>query len=100
MAQKTSVLTLRLSSRDARRISSVQELSEVDRATLLREFIEDGLRKRVVVAYTEGEITAQRAAEILDIPLREFLNILEKQGLEINWDRLVLSDYVRKRSSR
>ncbi len=100
MAQKTSVLTLRLSSRDARRISNVQELSEVDRATLLREFIEDGLRKRLLSAYREGKITAQRAAEILDIPLREFLNILEEQGLEINWDRLVLSSYMRKHLGR
>ncbi len=100
MAQKTSILTLRLSSRDARRISSVQDLSEVDRATLLREFIEDGLRKRVLAAYEDGKITAEKAAEILDIPLREFLTILEKQGLEINWDKLVLTGYMSKRVSR
>jgi predicted HTH domain antitoxin len=100
LAQKTSILTLRLSTRDAKRISSVQELSEVDRATLLREFIEDGLRKRVLAAYEDGRITAEKAAEILDIPLREFLTILEKQGLEINWDKLVLTGYMSKRVSR
>ena len=96
MAQKTSILTLRLSKRDARRISAVQELSEVDKATLLREFIEDGLRKRVLKMYVEGKLTAQRAAEILDIPLREFFGLLEKNGIEVIWDADIIRDYMKK----
>ena len=98
MAQKTSVLTLQLSSRDAKRIRSVQEISEVDKATLLREFIEDGLRNRVLKTYTEGKLTAQKAAEVLDMPLREFLDLLEKNDIEINWDSGVIRDYVKKHS--
>jgi predicted HTH domain antitoxin len=96
MAQKTSILTLRLSARDARRISTVQELSEVDKATLLREFIEDGLRRRVLEMYGEGKLTAQGAAEILEIPLREFLDLLEKNGIEVNWDADAICNYMKK----
>ena len=97
MAQKTAVVTLRLSAKDARRINSVQALTKADKATLLREFIEDGLRKRVLESYRDAKITSQRAAEILEIPLREFLDLLEKSGLEINWDAGVVRDYMKKR---
>jgi len=97
MAQKTAVVTLRLSPKDARRINCVQALTGADKATLLREFIEDGLKKRVLKSYQGGEITSQRAAEILEIPLRQFLDLLEKNGVEINWDANVLRDYMKKR---
>lgn len=97
MSQKTTILTVRLSTKDAERISAVQALTEADKATLLREFIEDGLRKRVLEAYRDGRVTSQRAAEILGIPLRQFLDLLEKNGLEINWDSRVIRDYMRKR---
>lgn len=97
MSQKTTIVTVRLSTKDAERISAVQALTEADKATLLREFIEDGLRKRVLEAYRDGRVTSQRAAEILGIPLRQFLDLLEKNGLEINWDSRVIRDYMRKR---
>lgn len=96
MAQKTAVVTLRLSAKDARRIRTVQSLTDLDRASLLREFIEDGLRERVIQAYRNGKITSQRAAEILDIPLRTFLSLLEERGVEINWDNTQLRSYMRK----
>jgi hypothetical protein len=97
MAQKTEVVTLRLSSREARRVSAVQALTHLDKATLLRDFIEDGMRRRVLEFYGEGEITAQRAADVLDISLREFMSLLEKNGLAVNWDSDLLRDYMTKR---
>ena len=96
MAQKTTIVTLRLSPREARRVSAVQELTRLDKTTLLRDFIEDGLRRRVLGSYREGQITVQRAADILDISLREFLSLLEKNRLVINWDSAVIRDYMTK----
>ncbi len=96
MAQKTAIVTLRLSSKDARRISTVQSLTDLDRASLLREFIEDGLRERVIQAFHKGKITSQRASEILEIPLRTFLSLLEERGVEINWDNAEVRSYMRK----
>lgn len=78
-------------------MSAVQALTDLDKATLLRDFIEDGLRRRVLDSYREGKITAQSAADILDISLREFLSFLEKNGLAINWDSDTIRDYMRKR---
>jgi hypothetical protein len=97
MAQKTEVVTLRLSPSEARRVSAVQALTHLDRATLLRDWIEDGMRRRVLESYREGEVTAQRAADVLDISLREFLSLLEKNGLAVDWDSGLLRDYMRKR---
>jgi predicted HTH domain antitoxin len=68
----------------------------LDKATLLRDFIEDGLRKRVLASYREGSITAQVAAEILDMPLREFLNLLEKDEIPVNWDGDQIQEYMTK----
>ena len=96
MAQKTTIVTLRLSPREARRVSAVQTLTDLDRTTLLRDFIDDGLRKRVLESYREGKITIQRAADILGISLREFLGLLEKNGLPINWDSDSIHDYMTK----
>jgi hypothetical protein len=97
MAQKTTIITLRLSPRDARRVSAVQALTDLDRTTLLRDFIDDGLRKRVLEFYREGKISMQRAADILDISLREFLGLLEKNGFPINWDSDSVHDYMTSR---
>jgi hypothetical protein len=97
MAQKTAIVTLRLSPREARRVSAVQALTHLDKATLLRDFIEDGMRRRVLESYREGQITAQRAADVLDISLREFLSFLEKNGLAVNWDSDLIRDYMTKR---
>ena len=96
MAQKTEIVTLRLSPREAKRVSAVQALTHLDKATLLRDFIEDGMRRRVLESYGEGQITAQRAADVLDISLREFLSLLEKNGLPVNWDSDLIRDYMTK----
>ena len=97
MAQKTTIVTLRLSLMEARRVNAVQALMDLNKATLLREFIEDGLRTRILEAYKEGKITAQRAADVLGISLSEFFSLLEQNGLEINWDDSMIREYMTKR---
>ena len=63
---------------------------------MLRDFIEDGLRKRVLELYREGSITAQRGAESLGVPLREFLGLLEKNGIAVNFDKNLVREYMAK----
>jgi hypothetical protein len=43
--EKSSVVTVRLSKRNLRRVEAVRALENVDRSTLFKEFIEDGLRE-------------------------------------------------------
>lgn len=96
MTQKT-VITMRLSRSDLDSIEAVRALEDTDRATLLRDFIEDGLCRRVLRLYQDGRLTASRAAEILRIPLREFLEMLEKESLPVNWDSNMVKDYLKAR---
>lgn len=83
---------MRLSRQDLERIEVLRALEKVDRTTLLKEFIQDGLRRRVIHIYKTGRFTASRAAEILKISLREFLEMLEREGVPVSWD----SEHIRK----
>ncbi len=97
LAEKTSVVTVRFSPSDLDRIETVRSIEKVDRATLLRDFIKDGLRRRVVELYKDGKMTASKAAEVLDVPLREFLGLLEREGVPVNWDSESLKEYMRNK---
>lgn len=89
------MVTVRLSKRDLARVEALRVLEDVDRSTLIKEFIEDGLRRRVVNLYQRGKLTAGRAAEILGVSLREFLEVLEREGVPVNWDSQGIREYLK-----
>ncbi|MEM2971241.1 MAG: UPF0175 family protein [Candidatus Bathyarchaeia archaeon] len=95
MTEKSAVVTVRLSKRDLAKVEALMVLENVDRSTLIKEFIEDGLRRRVVNLYQKGKLTAGRAAEILGVSLREFLEILEDEGVPVNWDSESIREYLK-----
>ncbi len=95
--EKNSVVTLRLSNRNLRRVEAVQALENVDRSTLFKEFIEDGLRDKVASLYAKGKISAGRGAEILGISLREFLELLERKCIAVNWDSEGVAEYLKEK---
>jgi len=95
MVEKSSVVTLRLSRRDLHRIEAVRALEEVDRSTLFKEFIEDGLRQRVIQLYEKGKLSAGHGAEILGVSLREFLELLERECIAVSWDSKSVQEYLR-----
>jgi len=97
MQEKSTVVTVRLSSRDLERVEAVRTLENVDRSTLLKEFIEDGLRRRIIHLYQKGILTVGRAAEILEVPLRQFLEMLEMNGVPVNWDSESVKEYLKAR---
>ena len=97
MMEKSAVVTVRLSKRDLERVEAVRVLEDVDRSTLIKEFIEDGLRRRVVDNYERGKLTAGRAAEVLGLSLREFLEILEREGVPVNWGSESVKEYLKAR---
>jgi predicted HTH domain antitoxin len=97
MVEKSSVVTLRLSSRDLKRVEAVRALEKVDRSTLFKEFIEDGLRQRVIRLYGKGKISVGRGAEILGVSLREFMEFLERERVPINWDSDGIKEYLKSK---
>jgi predicted HTH domain antitoxin len=95
--EKSSVVTLRLSKRNLRRVEAVRALENVDRSTLFKEFIENGLQERVVRLYEKGKISAGRGAEILGVSLREFLELLERKGIAFNWNIGSIKEYLKEK---
>jgi predicted HTH domain antitoxin len=95
LTEKSVVVTVRLSKRDLKRVEALRVLEDVDRSTLIKEFIEDGLRRRVVDLYQRGKLTAGRAAEVLGVSLREFLGTLESEGVPVNWDSESVREYLK-----
>jgi len=47
VTEKSAVITMRLSLQDLEKIEVVRALEKVDRTTLLKDFIGDGLRRRL-----------------------------------------------------
>lgn len=95
VSEKSSVVTVRLSRRDLRRLEAVRTLEKVDRSTLFKEFIEDGLQKRIISLYGKGKVNAGRGAEILGLSLREFLELLEQECVAVNWDSEGVKEYLK-----
>jgi predicted HTH domain antitoxin len=95
--EQTNIITLRLSKRNLTRVEAVQELENLDRSTLLKEFIEDGLRDRVVRLYADGKLSAGRGAEILGVSLREFLELLERKCVAVSWDTDSIKEYMKSK---
>lgn len=94
-AEKSTVVTIRLSKRNLRKVEAVRVLN-VDRSTLFKEFIEDGLQKRVISLYEKGKISSGRGAEILGISLREFLELLDRNNIPFNWNTGSIKDYMKE----
>jgi len=95
VVEKSSVVTVRLSQRDLRRLEAVRALENVDRSTLFKEFIEDGLRRRVVRLYSAGKLSAGCGAEVLGVSLREFLGLLERECVAVNWNSEGVKEYLK-----
>jgi predicted HTH domain antitoxin len=94
--EKSKVITLRLSNRSLKRVDAVLALEKVDRSTLLKEFIEDGLQERVLRLYEKGKISSGRGAEILGVSLREFLELLDRKCIPFNWDSDSIKEYLKE----
>jgi len=95
--EKSTVVTVRLTKQNLHRIEAVRALENVDRSTLFKEFIEDGLRERVLKLYQKGKLSDGRAAEILGISLREFLELLEQECIPLNWDTDSIKKYMKEK---
>jgi predicted HTH domain antitoxin len=95
MSEQSNVVTLRLSKRALQRLEAIRTIEKTDRSTLVKEFIEDGLRKTTVRLYSAGKLSAGRAAEILDISLREFFELLEQENVSVTWDSADVKDYMK-----
>ena len=85
----TATVTTRVQESTLKEIDRFSAEKHTDRATMLRSLIEDGLakerREKVLFDYKERRISLQRAAELLKIHLTEMLELIQKEGLYLDY---------------
>lgn len=72
----TKVMSLRLSEHEKEILKEVAEEEGKDLSTTARELIEYGRKYRAIQLYKDGKISLGKAAEELDIPLTDFMDLL------------------------
>jgi len=53
--------------------------------------------ERVVRLYSKGKLSAGRGAEILGISLREFLELLQRECVAVNWNSEGIEKYLKSK---
>ncbi len=79
---------------DEKRLEEIDQLSSgkhMDRATMLRNLIEEGLRKEkrenIVRLYKEKKVSSGKARELLNADFDEWLNIMKEENLYFDYEK-------------
>jgi len=82
-------VTTRVAKETLEEIDKYSKDRHMDRATMLRNLIEQGLenekREKILLQYKNRKISLQRAAELLKIDLTEMLELVKKEDLHIDY---------------
>ena len=79
---------------DEKKLEEIDKLSSgkhMDRATMLRNLIEEGLKKEkkenVIKLYREKKISSGKARELLNIDFDEWLEVMKEENLYLNYEK-------------
>jgi len=82
-------VTTRVPMETLEEIDKYSKEKHMDRATMLRNLIEQGLedekKERILQQYKNRKISLQRAAELLKVDLVEMLELIKKEGLHLDY---------------
>lgn len=65
-------------------VSFVEEKEKIDEPTALRKLLKMGIENYVVELYSKGELTLREVAKILNVSLREAMEIIWQSGVKGN----------------
>jgi len=82
----SEVMSLRLTEHEKEILKKLSEEEEKDLSSTARELIEYGRKYRVLQLYKKGKISLSKGAAELDLPLTEFIDLLNEFGIEANID--------------
>jgi predicted HTH domain antitoxin len=72
------------------KIERIQEEEKTDRSTAIKRLLERGVGdwqiETAVRRYREGTVSVGRGAELADVSVWRFLDILDERGVEMNYD--------------
>jgi predicted HTH domain antitoxin len=97
MSQKH--VTARVSEDLYEKIEHIREEEQTDRSTAVKRLLERGVGdwqvETAIRRYREGTVSIGRAAEIADVSIWRFLDILGERGVEMNYDESDLeADFI------
>ena len=86
MAETVSV---RIDKAELKEINEISKLEKKTKSNVLREVLEKGIKeKKLGIAlekFRNNEATAWKAANLADVPLTQFLDILVQKGIDFHY---------------
>ena len=88
MSQKH--VTARVSEDLYEKIERIKDEEQTDRSTAINRLLERGVGdwqiETAVRRYRNGTVSVGRAAELADVSVWQFLDVLDERGVEMNYD--------------
>jgi predicted HTH domain antitoxin len=82
-------ITTRVSDEIEEEIRSISKREQLDRSTVVRRLLVDGIKdwkvKYALEQYSEGKITIWKAARLAGVSLRQMLDIAAKKGIPFQY---------------
>ena len=76
-----SVMSVRLTTEDVRRLRAVAEREHKERSAVVRELLREGLKYKMLLAYREGTASISQVSRILELSLSETIELLANFGI-------------------
>lgn len=91
-----TAITTRVDEEIVREIDQLSKERQMDRATMMRNLIVEGLKterfKRVVELYKQEKISMGKARTLLNVDFDEWLTIMKKENLYLHYDDEMLQE--------
>ena len=96
MINLSETLSLRIPKETAKKLRELANKEKKDRSTLIREILEQGVKEKnienAVELYKTGQVTGWKAAQLADISLWSFYQILTEKGVLIQYSKQDLEE--------
>lgn len=87
----TVTVTTRIDERKLKEIDQLSSGKHMDRATMLRNLIEEGLKKEkkeeIIRLYKDKKISSGKARELLRVDFDEWLEIMKEENLYFDYEK-------------
>jgi len=92
----TETLSLRIPKETAKKLREIANKERKDRSTIIREILEHGIKEKnvenVVELYRTGRVTGWKAAQLAEISLWSFYQVLAQKGILIQYSKQDLEE--------
>ena len=82
-------ISVRIPVEDLKRLEKISQQAHLTKSAMLRDVLEIGIRQKMLQLalekFQKEEVTAEKAAQLADIPLTRFLDILKENNIEFHY---------------